>query len=100
MVKQQNNVRVPQISSVEKALEIFYTKTELSNFDITELFGKHSSATVARLKAKVREQMSEQGVVSWNAQCVNTAVAFKTWGIDVSDLEHRLKKIRELKRFA
>lgn len=100
MTKQQNNVRVPQITSVEKALEIFYTKSELSNSDITELFGKHSSATVARLKSKVRERMAAENIPVWNAQCVNTEAAYKVWGINVSDLEHRLKKLRELKRLA
>lgn len=91
------NVRIPQLSSVEKAVQIYYAKTELSNADIKELFGEHSSATINRLKSKVRAKMAEEKVPVWNAQCVNTKKAFEVWGLDISDLEHRLKKLRELR---
>lgn len=92
-----NNVRVPQISSVEKAVEIYYSKPELTSADITELFGKHSPATISRLKAKVRAEMIKENVPVWNSQNVHTATAYKTWGLSIDDLEHRLKKLRELK---
>ncbi len=101
-MKQQNyNVRTPQLVSLETALEVYYSRPELSNADIKQLFGeKLSSATVSRLKAKVREQMVAENIPVWNSRCINTETAFKVWGLDVTNLENRLKKLRELKGIA
>lgn len=90
------NVRIPPITSLRKAIELYYSRTELGNSDIEELFGKHSSSTIARLKSKARQKMIEQGTPVWNANRVNTTVAFEAWGLDVKDLEHRYKKLQEL----
>lgn len=90
------NVRIPQISSIEKAVQIYYSKPELSNADIRELFGARSSATINRLKAKVRAKMAEENIPVWNAQNVDTSVAFSVWGLKIDDLEFRLKKLKEL----
>ncbi len=101
MKQQTYNVRTPQLTSIETALEVYYSRPELSNSDIRLLFGeKLSSATISRLKAKVREQMAAENVPVWNSQCINTETAFKAWGLDVTNLENRLKKLRELKGIA
>lgn len=91
-----NNVRVPQISSLKTAVELYYSKTELSNADIESLFGKCSSATVWRLKQRAREKMAELSVPTWNSNFVNTAAAFESWGLNIHDLEHRYKKLKEI----
>lgn len=90
-------VRIPQIRSIQTALTLYYTKSELSNRDIVELFdGKLSSATVARLKQRAREQMISDGVQAWNSQCVNVKAAYTAWGLSVNDLEERFAKLKEL----
>lgn len=50
------NVRIPPITSLRKAIELYYSRTELGNSDIEELFGKHSSSTIARLKSKAETE--------------------------------------------
>lgn len=44
------NVRIPSVSSIENAVRLYYEKVELNNSDIKELFGEHSSTTIAKLK--------------------------------------------------
>lgn len=89
-------VRVPQLRSVEDAVRLYYEKSELSNADIKELFDVHSSATIAKLKNLARERMAEENVPVWDARNVNTA-AYSVWGLQIDNLEHRLKKLQELK---
>ena len=91
-----NIVNVPQITSIENALKIFYTHSELGNKEIVQLFGKLSSATIVRLKRAVKDEMAKRDMFSYGANKVNTSVAFDVWGLDVSDLEVRMKKLKEL----
>ena len=93
---QKTTVRIPQISSIETALKLYYQKTELNNSEIRELFGEISNATIWRLKRLAKEKMVERDIPSWNAQCVNTTAAYVAWGLDIEDLEHRYKKLKEI----
>lgn len=43
-------VRIPQITSIDTAVRLYYNKTELTNDDIVELFGKHGKSKIASLK--------------------------------------------------
>jgi len=90
-------MRIPEITSVDNTLRIYYNKRELNNKDITSLFGKLSSATIAKLKKIVKEKMIEDNIPSYGTYTINTNVAFDVWGIDVADLESRWKKISKLK---
>ena len=90
------NVRIPPITSLKTAIELYYSMTELGNSDIKRLFGNHSSATITRLKNKAKQKMIEQGTPVWNAQRVNTKVSYEAWGLDIKDLEFRYKKLQEL----
>lgn len=95
-------MRIPKISSIETAIEIYYTNIELSNKELRRLFtpshGKEISVTtMARLKKAVMETQLERGVPIWNATCVNTKVAYEVWGLEISDLEKRLKMLNRLK---
>lgn len=96
MIKSTFNVRIPQITSLETAIRLYYEHTELSNSDIKELFGECSSATISRLKAIVRERMAEEKTPVWSANNVNTKIAYSTWELDINDLEQRYKKIKDL----
>lgn len=91
-----NTVRIPPLVSLETALKLYYEKVELCNRDILELFGDLSTATVSRLKSKAREQMAADGVPSWSGFGVNTESAYRSWGIDINNIEARYNKLKEL----
>lgn len=91
------NVRIPAVTSLQTAIRLYYERTELSNDDIRELFGRHSSTTIAKLKNIARNEMTERNTPVWNANCINTEVAYAAWGLSIEDLEKRLKKLKELK---
>ena len=82
-------VRIPQLVDVRKAVEMYYSRLDLSNADIKELFGELSRATIAKLKAKAEEQRKEDGVAVWSANRFVTMSAYKAWGLEISDLEQR-----------
>lgn len=89
-------MNIPAITSIDNALKVYYNHSEIGNKEIAVLFGRHSSATVARLKKLAKAEMNHRDMYSYGANKVNTAVAFEVWGIDVPDLEKRIKKIKEL----
>ena len=81
---------------IEKAVLMYYEKTEIGNAEIMELFCV-SRQTAGKLKNAVLEEMAKMNIRCWLPHHVNTKVAFKTWGIDIDDFEKRLKKLRTLK---
>lgn len=82
--------------NLEAALRLYYERLELSCDDIRDIFGDMCPSTVTRLKNKARKQMVEDNSQVWNARNVNTASAFKAWGLDPAELEKRLTKLRKL----
>ena len=94
--KKSRSMNIPDISGIENALRIYYKHSELGNQQITELFGKRSSATISRLKRAVKNEMAKRNVLSYGMNKVNTSVAYEVWGIDVADLEKRMKKLKNL----
>ncbi len=89
-------VRIPQITSLETAIRLYYECSELSTPDIRELFGPLANDTVSRLKRKARELMNERGKLPGDATRVNTEIAYEAWGLDIAKLEYRLNKLRTL----
>jgi hypothetical protein len=89
-------VGIPPITSIAEALRIYYTYSELGNAEIVALFGRLSSATVVRLKKLVKAEMDKRDMYAYGMYKINTTVAFAVWGIDVADLERRLKKLKTL----
>jgi len=89
-------MNIPKIISIDEALKIYYINSEIGNKEILSLFGRLSSATVAKLKKLVKEEMINQGKFSYGLNKINTSVAFDVWGIDVIDLERRRKKLKAL----
>ena len=90
-------MNIPPITSIENALRTYYSHSEIGNKEIAALFGRLSTATVAKLKKVAKDEMTKRGVYSYGMYKVNTAIAFEVWGIDVADLEKRMKKLKELK---
>lgn len=98
MPKSNVSIRIPQPKSIEATIRIYYERIELSNDDIREIYGKLGSATIAKLKRKAREVMTENSRPVWNARFVNTEDAYTAWGLNIADLEKRLRKLQALER--
>jgi len=89
-------MNIPQVTSIDNALKIYYSHSELGNKEITSLFGRLSSATTAKLKKMAKEEMTKREKVSYGIYKINTAIAYDVWGIDVNDLEKRKEKLKAL----
>lgn len=89
-------VRIPQLTDIGKAIELYYARIELSNQDIKDLFGITSSTRIVRLKNLAKERMIKENVPYWNALHVNTKTAYQAWGLDIKDLESRYAKLQKL----
>ena len=88
-------VRIPQIASIETAIRIYYEKIELKNADIMELFGMNlSRGKIVKMKEAAKEIMDEENILSYDATAVNTDAAYRAWGLNIDDLERRLKKLK------
>ena len=90
------SVRIPEISSLETAIRLYWEKIELSNSDIKALFPTISSKTIVKLKNQAKEKMNESETLSWNVLRVNTKMAYAAWGLNIDDLEQRYKKLQKL----
>ena len=88
-------MRIPQLPSIENAIQIYYEKTMLFTRDIKAIF-KCSPVTAGNLKRFAEEKIAEKNIPVWNAGAVDTEEAFKAWGLDIKDLERRLEKLRRL----
>ena len=80
----------------EKALELYYTKTEINNAEIRELFSCNST-TATRLKRSVQDEMAKTGVRTWLPGNIDVKTAFEVWCIDVEQCEKRLLKLQKLR---
>ena len=80
---------------IKTAVQIYYAKPEIFTDDIVELFCVGKS-TAQKMKNHVREVMAEKGVKVWLPHSVNTKVAFEVWGLNITNLEARLKKLQRL----
>ena len=89
-----------QICDVGLAVRLFYERIELSSNDVAMLFGNPSKSTVCKLKKMAKEMMAKENIMPWDSNCVNTRSAYKSWNLDIDDLEKRLKKLEKLKESA
>ena len=89
-------INIPPITSIGNALSVYHHHLELGNDEIKKLFGERSPTTISKLKKFVKDEMILQKIKSFQANTVNTEIAYQVWGLDISDLERRFKKINEL----
>ncbi len=80
---------------IKTAVQIYYTKPEIGTNEIMELFSVKGTKAL-QMKNEVRKVMAEKGVKVWLPHSVNTEVAFEVWGLNITDLEARLKKLQRL----
>ncbi len=93
-------MNIPQIASIETAVQMYYEKIALYNKDIITLFPGIGSATVIRLKQIAREKANEMGRMQYSDRSVITDCAYKAWGLDIAALERRLNKLRKYQKVA
>lgn len=83
------------IKDLKNCLRIYYTYPEIGTSEIMELFGV-GRATATTLKKSVRKAQIENGIMVLDKTTVHTETAYKVWGIDIDDIERRIKKLEEL----
>lgn len=91
----QTRVRVPQITDLRTAIELYLKRSELSTQDIEALFGNISKGSMVKLKQLAREKIAEKGIRVWNPRHVNTEAAYEAWGLDIEDLKRRYRELKE-----
>lgn len=87
---------VPMIASVETVVTAYYTKPQLGNAEINEIFGGLSKGKVCQLKVLAREKMKELGIPLMNNRTVDADAAYQAWGLNIGDLERRYAKIKKM----
>lgn len=90
-------IRPPQ--NVELAVRMYYENISLKNSDIKSLFGIRSNKTVSRYKSEVIQYFSGTDIDPVHRDnTLDTWRAYEAWGIDISELEKRLAKIKRLEK--
>lgn len=87
---------VPKIHSIDTALRIYYTYTELDTKLLKELFPDLKNNTLCKLRKRCKQVMAERGVQCFGRSNVNTKIAYEVFGIDPDDLEVRKAKLNKL----
>ncbi|WP_066689036.1 hypothetical protein [Christensenella intestinihominis] len=83
--------------NTETALRIYYTyPNEIGNAQLKELFDVAANSTVAIIKKEIRKLMDEKEIKVWNAQNVDTKIAYEYAGIDIDAVEKSYTKIKKL----
>ncbi len=84
-----------QQPDIALAIRKYYEKRELNSQDIKELF-LCGNTTSTKLKKQVLEKMAETKTRTMMPGYINTRVAYEVWGLEIEDLEARLKKMQRL----
>lgn len=89
-------LNIPQITNIDIAISTYYRYPEIGTKEISRLFNKNSKSTISRLKKLAQKQMTEDNVYTHGMYKVNTECAYKSWGLDIVDLEKRRNKLQKL----
>lgn len=87
--------RIPQVRDIRTAVRIYYERLDLTTKDICELFGCQATKANALKKQAIRAQ-KEADVMLRNAHMCDTEQAYITWGLDISVMEAKMKKLDKL----
>lgn len=80
----------------EVALDLSTSKTELDTKDVMLLFDIKKAAA-QNYKSKVLKEQAKREVKTWYSGHINLTVAYEFWGIDIVEIEKKLKKREALK---
>lgn len=84
------------LADTNTLLEIYCNSSVFGNSEIMRIFNC-SESTAKRKKLQVLKAQKKAGVTVYSKHVVNPKLAYKVWGLDISDLERRSKKYVELK---
>ena len=87
--------KVHQITDIKYAVQLYYSRIEIGSSEIGKLFNVTGSAAIAKKKKEAQALMKEKHIPACGCYSVNTEVAYEAWGLDISQLERRLKKIEQ-----
>ena len=86
-----------KLADTATVLEIFYSyPNEIGNAELKTIFWVESSASVAKIKNKIRAAMIENGITVFNKKNVDTATAYEIAGLDIDRLEKSYLKLKKL----
>lgn len=83
------------VPNIETAVLTYYSCIEIGTKEIKAIFGVGDS-TAGKMKKPVFERMALEKKKAWKRDNVITEIAFEVWGLDIADLEKRLKKLKSL----
>lgn len=95
MANEKVTVTVPQVTDLGLAIQFYCRWTEIGNGEIRQLFGVGSNMAL-KLKKVAWEKMAKDNTPVWDANKVNTEVAYQVWGLDIKDIERRYEKLKKL----
>ena len=80
------------------AVRYYYEKISLSNSDIKAIFNIKSDSTAIKKKQEVIDYFAgtDENPIHSISRRLDTWRAFEAWGLDISELEKRFKKLRQL----
>ena len=85
--------------NIEKAIEFYYSKLELTTKDIAALFSCSEPAALVRKKVVMAESVKrDPRPLVFEAKNVNTEFAFEQWGLDIKEMEEKYKKLQKFKK--
>ncbi len=80
--------------SLEKAIEFYYSKPELTTEDVQALFDC-SKTKACKLKKSAQQAMAKQNVTTFQTHAVDTKTAYTAWNINIEDYEQRKRMLIE-----
>lgn len=83
--------------NIPVAVRYYYEKYSLGNKEIKEIFGVTSDCTAIKKKKEVIAYFAKQDInpVHSLTNRLDTWRAYEAWGLDISDLEKRFKKLKQ-----
>ena len=83
--------------NIQAAVRIYYEKLSLGGKEIREIFGFKSDSAATKKKKEVIAYFAKQDInpIHTVNNRLDTWRAFEAWGLDISDLEKRLKKLKQ-----
>ena len=82
---------------VRFAVRLYYERIWLTNDDIKKLFNINSSSTLARYRRQVLDYFADRNTNPLHRNNkLDTWKAYEAWGLDIEELEKRLRKLQKL----
>lgn len=83
---------------IEFAVRLYYERIWLENADIKNLFNVNSSSTITKYRREVLNYFADKNINPLHRNNkLDTWRAYEAWGLDIEELEKRLRKLQKLK---